>query len=198
MKIRILASVVLVAAIGGILTPEKGQAFQPEDGGDAAPKNCDYSIVAEANKSGKWFFGVPMTRHANQVISSHMLFDATNIPVSSDKKWIWVDASGYFDCSRINLPFGFYIDSNTAFELFGAVVPAPPGESEEEGGPPPSGTGGGGSYEWNPEGSSTITCLITDWFLNGVYTDTVIESPRVFRRHDYLSTSSARSEFVRA
>ncbi len=150
------------------------------DGSDTAPIACPTGITPTGFFQGIYFTSVRMARSSTTGANNIANYDNLDlVVVSDDKKWAWHDGGGTFSCSRQELPFGLYIDYETIIPpSWGVMLPAPP--TKRDGGSPPAGGTGGDDYivsDDTSDGSEgqTVYCEVTDWYENGVYTDTEID-----------------------
>ncbi len=109
-------------------------------------------------------------------------------PISYNRKWVWHNGGGTFSCWRQTIiPGVLYID----FQLLippseGVLLPAPTEPSSTD--PGGGGSGGGGTYSVPgipytpplppPDPGTDVAhlyCMVTDWYENGLYTDTTYD-----------------------
>lgn len=174
MKLRLIAGLLALAFLVGVFLPVRADARQDEGAGEA-PRTCSLKITPTGTFQGVEFSSVPMTRDDPYIASTnHYKNDAATV-VSDDRKWLWANGGGTFNCWRLSFLYWFVDGQSLVPPSDGTMLPGPDEESGS-GNPPPSGTGGS-TYEW-PTGASsgggTVVCEVTDWYQGSVYVETEI------------------------
>jgi hypothetical protein len=167
-----------MVTISGLLVCAAALSFaelraQFEEGDDAVPENSVYH-------ESKYFENVPVSRIDNYIAATNT-FAPTNTPISTDRKYVWIDGRVTLTCSkrrtwRWDTGWVWEHNATQVGSISGPVVPVP--QDEEEAGAPPSPTftGGGDARTWAVQQYGwTLACQVTDWYVNGVYSDTHID-----------------------
>ncbi len=176
-----ILTVGMLLAVGDVLEARTTSSGTLDE---EAPMLCPpfFSVNARIVEGFYWanFVGVTMFRTDPFIFTTNH-YAANTWPASTDEHWIWVGAGGTYTCSVFTLPIvGTFYFRRIVGRYEGVLVPNPsdpfPDDPHGMVSFAQNGTSGGYAYSTSISSNSfTTTCYLTDWYTNGVYTDTTVD-----------------------
>lgn len=143
------------------------------EGDNEEPIPCPASIAPSGFFQNIWFNSVPMNMDGNPSGGNVANYKVIGTPISANRKWMWFNGGGTFRCSRTWIvPGVFYVDGQFVVPPSDGVM-LPTNEEEITPGGPSS--GGRGREIVTITFTETYVCYVTDWYENGVYTNTTVD-----------------------